>query len=131
MRMATVDQLRSQIEILSQNHEREVDRKDAVIQALDRDLEDSEEQYGMALRGDMRVTQQLLDLQYQRMQVRGVIGAPVATLLLRGAACTHTWAFHVAVTQDRSHPPPLYAWSTSPAAGSTTFAFITMHTSLL
>jgi Sperm tail len=68
MRMATVDQLRGEIEVLSQNHEREVDQKDAVIQMLDRDLEDSEEQYGMALRGNMRVVQQLLDLQYQRMQ---------------------------------------------------------------
>ena len=55
MRMTTVDQLRSQIEILSQNHEREVDRKDAIIQMLDRDLEDSEEQLTMAVRGNMQV----------------------------------------------------------------------------
>jgi hypothetical protein len=32
MRLAKADELRQQIEILSQNHEREVDRKDALIQ---------------------------------------------------------------------------------------------------
>lgn len=32
MRLAKVEELRKQIEILSQNHEREVDRKDALIQ---------------------------------------------------------------------------------------------------
>lgn len=36
MRMAKVEELRKEIEILSQNHEREVDRKDAVIQMLER-----------------------------------------------------------------------------------------------
>jgi hypothetical protein len=38
MRLAKVEDLRKEIEILSQNHEREVDRKDAIIQMLDRDL---------------------------------------------------------------------------------------------
>lgn len=32
MRLAKVEDLRKDIEILSQNHEREVDRKDAIIQ---------------------------------------------------------------------------------------------------
>lgn len=32
MRMAKVEELRKQVEILSQNHEREVDRKDALVQ---------------------------------------------------------------------------------------------------
>lgn len=35
-----VESLRKDIEILSQNHERDVDRKDAIIQMLDRDLEE-------------------------------------------------------------------------------------------
>ncbi|CAM9531550.1 unnamed protein product, partial [Discosporangium mesarthrocarpum] len=35
-----VSSLRKDIEILSQNHERDVDRKDAIIQMLDRDLEE-------------------------------------------------------------------------------------------
>lgn len=35
MRMAKVEELRREIEILSQNHEREVDRKDAIMQVGD------------------------------------------------------------------------------------------------
>ena len=45
MRMAKTDELKREIEIFSQNHEREVDSKDAVMQMLDRDLEEAEEQY--------------------------------------------------------------------------------------
>lgn len=68
MRMAKVEELRREIEILSQNHEREVDRKDAIVQMLDRDLEEAEEQYGLAVRGHMMILDSLLDLQYQRMK---------------------------------------------------------------
>lgn len=32
MRVAKVEELRGEVEILSQNHEREVDRKDALVQ---------------------------------------------------------------------------------------------------
>ena len=39
MRLAKIESLRKQIEVLSQSHERELDRKDAVIQMLDKDLE--------------------------------------------------------------------------------------------
>jgi hypothetical protein len=68
MRLAKVEDLRKDIEILSQNHEREVDRKDAIIQMLDRDLEDSEEQYQMALRSHLLVVDALIDLQYSRVK---------------------------------------------------------------
>uniref|UniRef100_A0A7R9W0W4 Dynein regulatory complex subunit 2 n=1 Tax=Chlamydomonas euryale TaxID=1486919 RepID=A0A7R9W0W4_9CHLO len=68
MRMAKVEELRREIEILSQNHEREVDRKDAIVQTLDRDLEEAEEQYSLAVRGHMMIMDSLLDLQYQRMR---------------------------------------------------------------
>ncbi|EFJ45142.1 hypothetical protein VOLCADRAFT_106097, partial [Volvox carteri f. nagariensis] len=68
MRMAKVEELRREIEILSQNHEREVDRKDAIMQMLDRDLEEAEEQYSLAVRSHMLVVDNLLDLQYQRMR---------------------------------------------------------------
>lgn len=53
MRADKVDQLRKEIEILAQNHEREVDRKDAVIQMLTRDLDDAEEQFQTAQRTHM------------------------------------------------------------------------------
>lgn len=41
MRLAKVESLRKDLEIMSQNHEREVDMKDAIIQMLDRDCEKS------------------------------------------------------------------------------------------
>lgn len=38
------------------------------VQALDRDLEDAEEQYGTALRGHLQVVDSLQDMQYARMK---------------------------------------------------------------
>ena len=67
MRLAKVESLRKDIEIMSQNHERDVDRKDAVIQMLDRDLEESEEQYQMALRSHLQNIDTLIDLQDSRL----------------------------------------------------------------
>ena len=46
----------------------EVDRKDAMIQMFDRDLEDAEEQYQMALRSHLITVDQLIALQYMRIQ---------------------------------------------------------------
>ena len=67
MRLAKVESLRKEIEILSQNHERDVDRKDAIIQMLDRDLEEAEEQYQMALRAHLQNIDALIDLQDSRL----------------------------------------------------------------
>ena len=36
MRLAKTESLKNDIEILSQNHERDIDRKDAILQMLDR-----------------------------------------------------------------------------------------------
>ena len=55
MRLVKVEDLRKEIEIVSQQHEREVDHKDAIIQVLDRDLEESEEQYQSALRAHLLI----------------------------------------------------------------------------
>ncbi len=54
--------LAASIEIYSQNHEREVDSKDAVMQMLDRDLEEAEEQYQTALRNYMIHVDRLMEL---------------------------------------------------------------------
>lgn len=67
MRLAKVESLRKDIEILSQNHERDVDRKDAIIQMLDRDLEEAEEQFQMALRSHLLNVDRLIDLQDARL----------------------------------------------------------------
>jgi chromosome segregation ATPase len=45
MRGLKIDQLRREAELLAQSHEREVDRKDALIQLIDRDLDEAEEQH--------------------------------------------------------------------------------------
>ncbi|CAM9207396.1 unnamed protein product [Heterosigma akashiwo] len=63
MRLAKVESLKKDIEILSQNHERDVDRKDAIIQMLDRDLEEAEDQFQTALRAHLRNLDRLIDLQ--------------------------------------------------------------------
>merc|ERR1719261_191339 len=68
MRLVKVEDLRKEIEIISQNHEREVDRKDAIIQMLDRDLEDSEDQYQMALRSHLLIVDKLIDLHNARIR---------------------------------------------------------------
>jgi len=68
MRMAKVESLRKELEILSQNHEREVDRKDAIIQMLDRDLDEAEEQYQTALRNHIMNVDKLVSLQEMKMR---------------------------------------------------------------
>jgi hypothetical protein len=62
MRLAKVESLRKDLEIMSQNHEREVDMKDAIIQMLDRDLDEAEEQYQTALRSHLQNIDALIDL---------------------------------------------------------------------
>jgi hypothetical protein len=62
MRLAKVESLRKELEILSQSHEREVDMKDAIIQMLDRDLDEAEEQYSMALRSHLSNVDALIEL---------------------------------------------------------------------
>eukprot|EP00968_Pinguiococcus_pyrenoidosus_P022485 scaffold3273_cov244-Pinguiococcus_pyrenoidosus.AAC.2 len=67
MRIAKVETLRKDIEILSQNHERDVDRKDAIIQMLDRDLMEAEDQFQMALRAHLHNLEDLVDLHDERL----------------------------------------------------------------
>lgn len=45
LRLAKTEQLKKEIQIYQQNHDREVDAKDAILQMLDRDLDEAEEQY--------------------------------------------------------------------------------------
>eukprot|EP01029_Cantina_marsupialis_P001879 TRINITY_DN116_c4_g1_i1.p1 TRINITY_DN116_c4_g1~~TRINITY_DN116_c4_g1_i1.p1 ORF type:complete len:503 (-),score=175.67 TRINITY_DN116_c4_g1_i1:227-1735(-) len=67
MRTAKVQELRELIEIMSQTHERDVDRKDAIIQMLDRDLEQGAEQYRAALRAHLGHIDNLLAVQDERL----------------------------------------------------------------
>ena len=57
------DSLRKEVEVSTQLHERDVDRKDAMLQMLDRDLDEAEEQYQLALRQHLRHIDTLVELQ--------------------------------------------------------------------
>lgn len=67
MREAKSKELKKDIEILSQTFERVVDRKDAVIKSLAKDLMEAEEQYAMALRSHLQNVDGLIDLQKSRL----------------------------------------------------------------
>jgi sulfur relay (sulfurtransferase) DsrC/TusE family protein len=67
MRSAKTKQLKKQVEIISQNHERDVDRKDAILQMLDRDLDEAEEQHQVAVRSHLLNTDKLLEVQQSRL----------------------------------------------------------------
>lgn len=67
MRLAKAESLKKDVEILSQNHERDVDRKDAILQMLDRDLEEAEDQFQMALRTHLQNIDTLIQLHDSRL----------------------------------------------------------------
>jgi len=68
MRSAKTKQLKKDVEIISQNHERDVDRKDAILQMLDRDLDEAEEQHQVAVRSHLLNVDRLLEIQQSRLQ---------------------------------------------------------------
>jgi len=67
MRLAKAESLKKDIEVLSQNHERDIDRKDAILQMLDRDLEEAEDQYQMSLRLHLTNIDALIQLHDNRL----------------------------------------------------------------
>lgn len=68
MREAKSQELKKDIEILSQTFERVIDRKEAIIKSLVKDIEEAEEQYQMALRSHLQNVDGLIDLQQRRLQ---------------------------------------------------------------
>ena len=50
-----LEELRSEIEILAQTHDKTLDRKNAVIKMLSTDLDEGEEQYRLVLRTHLQV----------------------------------------------------------------------------
>merc|ERR550537_2150325 len=71
MRSAKTKQLKKQVEIISQNHERDVDRKDAILQMLDRDLDEAEEQHQVAVRSHLLNVDKLIGIQLARVEALG------------------------------------------------------------
>ena len=77
MRDAKAKELLRDIEIMSQTFERIIDRKDSVIKALVKDLQEAEEQYAMAMRSHFENVDKLVDLQREQLdtmkkKVRGL-----------------------------------------------------------
>ena len=60
MRENKSKELKKDLEILSQTFERIVDRKDATIKSLAKDLQEADEQYSMALRAHLQSTDNLI-----------------------------------------------------------------------
>ena len=58
--VAKSNELRKDIEILSQTFERIIDSKDAVLKSLVRDLEEAEEQYQTAMKSHLQSLRKLL-----------------------------------------------------------------------
>ena len=68
MRMAKTDQLKNELEIISQNNQRELDSKEACIQMLDKNLDEADDQYQMALRNHLIHSEHLASLQEARLR---------------------------------------------------------------
>merc|ERR1719428_1444030 len=68
MRSGKTKQLKKEVEIISQNHERDVDRKDAILQMLDRDLDEAEEQHQVAIRSHVQNVDKLIGIQRARVE---------------------------------------------------------------
>ena len=67
-RSAKTKQLKREVEVIAQNHERDMDRKDAIMQMLDRDLDEAEEQHQVAIRTHLLNVDTLMELQKIRLE---------------------------------------------------------------
>ncbi len=67
LRKIKAEELQKEIEVLIQVHDQQVDRKDAIIQMLYRDLSESEEQYRLALRTHVQHLDELIELNSKRV----------------------------------------------------------------
>lgn len=65
--LAQVEELRHDLEVIAQAHERDVERKDALIQTLLKDLDEAEAQHETALRQHLRSLDRLIDIQDGRL----------------------------------------------------------------
>ncbi len=68
MRSAKTKQLKREVEIVAQSHERDMDRKDAIMQMLDRDLDEAEEQHQVAIRTHLLNLDALMTIQKARLE---------------------------------------------------------------
>ena len=65
---AKTDEMRKEIETLNQTFERIVDRKDALIKSLMKDIDESDRQYHRALQSHLENVNNLVQFQLSRLQ---------------------------------------------------------------
>ena len=68
MRLAKTEQLKNDIDIYSQNNQRELDSKEAYIQMLDKNIDEAEDQYQVALRNHLIHLEEMILLQSSRLR---------------------------------------------------------------
>ncbi|KAF7258190.1 hypothetical protein EG68_04767 [Paragonimus skrjabini miyazakii] len=68
MRDAKSQELKKDVNILSQTFERIIDRKDSIIRTLIKDLNEAEEQHMMSLRSHLENVDRLIELQNERLR---------------------------------------------------------------
>ena len=68
MRIAKIDELRKFIQLHMQNFERDLDNKDAILQMLNKDIEEAEEQYNIALTNNFIHIKTFTELQDSRIR---------------------------------------------------------------
>lgn len=68
MRIAKTEELKNDIDLYSQNNQRELDSKEAFIQMIDKNLDEAEDQYQMALLNHLIHIENLMAVQEARIQ---------------------------------------------------------------
>jgi hypothetical protein len=67
LRMAKADELKKNVEVLLQTHERQIDRKDSIIARLEKTLDEVEEQYQIALKSHRENIDNLISIHNQKI----------------------------------------------------------------
>ena len=68
MRIAKTEELKNDIDVYSQNNQRELDSKEAFIQMLDKNLDEADNQFQIAVRNHLIHIETLLSVQDSRMR---------------------------------------------------------------
>ena len=67
LRIAKTEELKKELEIYSQSNQRELDSMEAYLQMLDKNIEEAEDQYNLALRNHLIQVDTLLDIRDTRI----------------------------------------------------------------
>lgn len=82
--------MKKDIEILSQTFERVIDRKEAIVKSLVKDIEEAEEQYQMALRSHLQNVDRLIGkcMHMDKMALNKYLSSTMVTYILLYIICS-------------------------------------------